>query len=52
MKDACLELQLEAAGMLIGHLLLQGGPGMPCLSPSVFPYLVHSDSYIDHHWAR
>lgn len=43
MKDASLELQLEVAGMLIGHSLLQGGPGMPCLSPAVFQYLVHGD---------
>lgn len=43
MKDASLELQLEVAGMLIAHSLLQGGPGMPCLSPAVFQYLVHGD---------
>ena len=29
--------------MLIGHSLLQGDPGMPCLSPAVFQYLVHGD---------
>ena len=42
-KDLSLELQFQVAGMLIAHSLLQQGPGMPCLSPSIYNYLVYGD---------
>ena len=38
-KDVGLELLFEVAGMLLGHSIIQGGPGFPCLSPAVFDYL-------------
>ena len=38
-----LELQFEVTGMLVAHLILQRGPGIPCLSQAVYDYLVHWD---------
>ena len=43
-KDASLESMFEIAGMIFSHSILQEGPAMPCLSPSVFDYMVHHDS--------
>lgn len=42
-KDFPLELQFEVAGMLVGHSIIQQGPGIPCLSQAVYDYLVHGD---------
>ena len=38
-KDWGLELMYEVAGPLVAHSFLQEGPGIPCLSPSMFDYL-------------
>ena len=38
-KDVSLEVLFEVAGMLLGHSIVQGGPGFRCLSPAVFEYL-------------
>ena len=38
-KDVGLELLFEVAGMLLGHSIIQGGPGFPCLSPAVVDFL-------------
>ena len=38
-KDVGLGLLFEVAGMLLRHSIIQGGPGFPCLSPTVFDYL-------------
>ena len=43
-KDWSLEFLFEILGMLVSHSILQGGPGFPCLSPSVFSYLVSGNS--------
>ena len=42
-KDWGLELMYEVAGMMIAHSIFQEGPAFPCLSPSVYDYLVHED---------
>lgn len=39
-KDWSFEDVFELVGMLIAHSLLQDGPGLLCLSPSVYTYLV------------
>ena len=39
-KDYPLAIPLEITGMLIAHSLLQEGPGFPCLSESVYTYLL------------
>ena len=38
-----LELLFEVAGVLLGHSIVQDGPGFPCLSPAVFEYLSQGD---------
>jgi len=38
-KDWGLEILCEIFGMLMGHSIIQGGPGFPCLSPCMFQYL-------------
>lgn len=43
-KDVALELLLEVSGMLFAHSVLQEGPGMPCLSPTVFEYVISGDT--------
>ena len=42
-KDVSLECSFEVAGILLAHSLIHGGPGMPCLSSSLFDYLATSD---------
>ena len=42
-KDIGLELMFEVAGMIVAHSVLLSGPGLPCLSPTVFDYLSHGD---------
>ena len=44
-KDWNMEVALEIVGMLIAHSLMQGGPGFPCLSATVFDYLVTGDMW-------
>ena len=39
-KEWSLEGIFEVAGMLVAHSLLQDGPGLPCLCPAIFQYLV------------
>ena len=39
-KDLTLETLFEIAGMLVAHSISHEGPGIPCLSPCVFQYLV------------
>ena len=40
-KDISLEMLFEVAGMLVGHSVLNSGPGLPCLSPVIFDYLCY-----------
>ena len=42
-KDWGLELMFEMCGMLVGHSILQEGPGLPCLSPCMFDYMVSEE---------
>ena len=34
----------EICGMLVAHSVLQSGPGLLCLSTSIYAYLVSGDS--------
>ena len=43
-KSWSLEFLFEILGMLVSHSLLQGGPGLRCLSPAVFSYLASGNS--------
>ena len=43
-KNFSLELNFEVAGMVFAHSVFQEGPGMPCISPVVFEYLLHGDT--------
>ena len=43
-KDASLESMFKVARIIFSHFILQEGPAMPCLSPSVFDYMVRHDS--------
>ena len=40
LKDRELEPMFEIAGMMQGHSVLQGGPSLSNLNPSVYVYLV------------
>ena len=42
-KDANMEQNFELVGMMIGHSILQGGPGFSCLCPPAFNYLLYGD---------
>ena len=42
-KDCNLEYELEIAGCLLAHSVLQGGPGIPVMSEAVYGYLVSGD---------
>lgn len=42
-RDSSLERNLELAGIMIGHSILQGGPAFPCLCPAVCSYLLYGD---------
>ena len=42
-KDCALEKNFTYAGMMIGHSILQGGPGYPCLCPAVYSFLLYED---------
>ena len=42
-KDCNLEYELEVAGCLLAHSVLQGAPGIPVLSEAVYSYLVSGD---------
>ncbi len=42
-KDWGLELMFEMCGMMVGHSILQEGPGLPCLSVCVYDYMVHGE---------
>jgi len=33
----------KTAGLIIGHSILQGGPGFPCLCPAAYNYMLHVD---------
>lgn len=44
---------IKMAGVMVAHSLLQKGPGMPCLAPYVYEYLVsgereHAAAYVNH----
>ena len=44
-KDWAMEPMYEIMGMIISHLVLLGGPGLPCLSPCMYQYMCgHSDA--------
>lgn len=42
-KDSNMEQHYELIGMMIGHSILQGGPGFPCLCPPAFNYILYGD---------
>ena len=42
-KDCNLERNFVCAGMMIGHSILQGGPGYACLCPAVYSFLLFGD---------
>ena len=42
-KDSSLEQMFHTAGIIIAHSILQGGPGLPCLCPAAYHYLLHLD---------
>jgi hypothetical protein len=44
-KDWGMELEYESFGTLVAHSILQEGPGIPCLSPCAFQYLIGEDTY-------
>ena len=33
----------EIMGMVVGHSIMQEGPGIPCLSPCLFEYMVRGN---------
>ena len=44
---------IQMAGVMVAHSLLQKGPGMPCLAPYVYEYLVsgekeHAAAYVNY----
>ena len=39
-------VELEMAGAMIAHSMLQGGPGLPCLHPVVFHSMVSEDLHL------
>ena len=39
-KDWGLEFLAEIMGMLVAHSIIQEGPGIPCLSPCMYEYLM------------
>ena len=39
-KDWGLEMLSEIMAMVVGHVIMQEGPGIPCLSPCMFEYMV------------
>ncbi len=39
-KDWSFEMLFQICGMLVAHSILQSGPGFPCLSSSIYAYLV------------
>ena len=43
-KDWGLEMLYEVAGLMVAHSVLQEGPGFPCLSPSMYDYLVKHEA--------
>ncbi len=43
-KDWSLEILFEIIGMLLAHSLVRGGPGLPCLIPAVFEFLVSGNT--------
>lgn len=42
-KDWGLELMYEVTGMLVAHSVLQEGPGIPCLSPCMYEYILKGE---------
>ena len=42
-KDCSLEKNFVYAGMMIGHSILHGGPGYPCICPAVYSFLLFGD---------
>jgi len=42
-KDSSLQQMFEVAGIMMAHSILQGGPGFPCLCPSIYNYLLNAD---------
>ena len=45
-SDFCLCQELELAGMMIAHSVLQGGPGVPFMSPSQYECILSGESTI------
>ena len=44
-KDWGMETMYEIMGMMVTHSVLLGGPGLPCLSPSMYQYMCgHGDA--------
>ena len=44
-KDYTLQVLFELAGMLVAQSVLQGGPGIPCLSEAIFDYISEEECY-------
>ena len=42
-KDWGLELMFEICGIMVAHSVLNEGPGLPCLSPCIFEYMVNEE---------
>ena len=42
-KDSSLQQMFEVARIMMAHSMLQGGPGFPCLCPSIYNYLLNAD---------
>lgn len=44
-KDWGMESTYEVMGSLVAHSILQNGPGLQCLSPTVYDYLTSQSTY-------
>ncbi len=42
-RDWGSELEYEVAGTIVSHSVLHSGPGFPCLSPSVYAFIIAAD---------
>ena len=45
-RGSWLEFELEMAGAMVAHSILQGGPGLPCLHPAVFHTMVSGEAQL------
>ena len=43
-KDWGMEFLVEIMGMLVAHSIMQEGPGIPCLSPCMYEYMIKRNS--------